>query len=143
DSKGCFDHINHAAILRKLQTYPTMRRYIQSCLKAGVMEGLDLTLEDNMPLTTPGSFKSWNSEARCLIYLPACERDCSRHLLVACSSGHIPQRPRLVDKVRGIEYLYTGMLPAVKWCHNRRLLPWLAALGKGHLRVIKPESQVI
>jgi RNA-directed DNA polymerase len=39
DIAGCFDHISHAALLRKLQTYPSMRRYIQGCLKAGVLEG--------------------------------------------------------------------------------------------------------
>jgi RNA-directed DNA polymerase len=39
DIQGCFDHINHTALLRKLQTYPAMRRYIQGCLKAGVLEG--------------------------------------------------------------------------------------------------------
>ena len=39
DIKGCFDHINHTALLRKLQTYPAMRRYIKGCLKAGVLEG--------------------------------------------------------------------------------------------------------
>lgn len=43
DIAGCFDHINHAALLAKLQTYPTMRRYIRACLKAGVMEGMELT----------------------------------------------------------------------------------------------------
>ena len=39
DITGCFDHINHAALLGKLQTYPAMRRYIKGCLKAGVLEG--------------------------------------------------------------------------------------------------------
>jgi RNA-directed DNA polymerase len=39
DIAGCFDHISHAALLKKLQTYPAMRRYVKGCLKAGVMEG--------------------------------------------------------------------------------------------------------
>ena len=37
DIKGCFDNINHQALLEKLQTYPAMRRLIKGWLKAGVM----------------------------------------------------------------------------------------------------------
>jgi RNA-directed DNA polymerase len=43
DIKGCFDNINHKALLKKLNTYPQMRQTIKGWLKAGVMEGLDLT----------------------------------------------------------------------------------------------------
>ena len=43
DIRGAFDHISHQALLNKLETYPTMRRYIRSCLKAGVMEHLKLS----------------------------------------------------------------------------------------------------
>lgn len=43
DIAGCFDHINHQALLGKLGTYPAMRRYINACLKAGVMEGVTLS----------------------------------------------------------------------------------------------------
>jgi RNA-directed DNA polymerase len=39
DIQGCFDHIDHAALLGKLKTYPTMRRLIKGWLKAGVLEG--------------------------------------------------------------------------------------------------------
>jgi RNA-directed DNA polymerase len=38
DIKGCFDHINHEALLRKLKTYPAMRQVIRAWLKAGVMD---------------------------------------------------------------------------------------------------------
>jgi RNA-directed DNA polymerase len=38
DLKGCFDNINHAALLNKLRTVPTMRRAIKGWLKAGVMD---------------------------------------------------------------------------------------------------------
>jgi RNA-directed DNA polymerase len=38
DIKGCFDHIDHQALLGKLGTYPAMRRAIKAWLKAGVME---------------------------------------------------------------------------------------------------------
>jgi len=38
DIRGCFDHIDHAALLRKLTTYPAMKRLIKGWLKAGVME---------------------------------------------------------------------------------------------------------
>ncbi len=38
DIKGCFDNIDHQALLQKLNTYPAMRQAIKSWLKAGVLE---------------------------------------------------------------------------------------------------------
>jgi len=43
DIKGCFDNINHQALLEKLRTYPTMRRLVKGWLIAGVMDGLELS----------------------------------------------------------------------------------------------------
>lgn len=43
DIKGCFDKIDQNALLTKLQTYPQIRQLIKGWLKAGVMEGVDLT----------------------------------------------------------------------------------------------------
>jgi RNA-directed DNA polymerase len=43
DIKGCFDNIDHQALLGKLRTYPAMRRLIKGWLKAGVMDGLELS----------------------------------------------------------------------------------------------------
>jgi RNA-directed DNA polymerase len=43
DIKGCFDTIDHQALLNKLRTYPKLSRLIRGWLKAGVMEGLDFT----------------------------------------------------------------------------------------------------
>jgi len=43
DIKGCFDHINHEALLKKLHTYPKLTHLIQGWLKAGVMEGVEIT----------------------------------------------------------------------------------------------------
>ncbi len=42
DIKGCFDHIDHQALLEKMSTYPAMRRLVKGWLRAGVMDGLDL-----------------------------------------------------------------------------------------------------
>jgi RNA-directed DNA polymerase len=39
DIAKCFDRINHAALLQKLNTYPALRRQIKAWLKAGVMDG--------------------------------------------------------------------------------------------------------
>jgi RNA-directed DNA polymerase len=39
DISNCFDRINHDALLKKLNTYPTLRRQIRAWLKAGVMDG--------------------------------------------------------------------------------------------------------
>jgi RNA-directed DNA polymerase len=39
DIAKCFDRINHTALLKKLHTYPTLRRVIKAWLKAGVMDG--------------------------------------------------------------------------------------------------------
>jgi RNA-directed DNA polymerase len=38
DIAGCFDHINQEALLHKLNTYPAMKRTIQSWLKAGMID---------------------------------------------------------------------------------------------------------
>src|SRR6266516_788665 len=43
DIKGCFDNIDHQALLEKLRTYPAMRRLVKGWLIAGVMEGMDLS----------------------------------------------------------------------------------------------------
>jgi len=43
DIKGCFDNIDHQALLGKLRTYPAMRRLVKGWLKAGVMDGLELS----------------------------------------------------------------------------------------------------
>ena len=42
DIAKCFDRINHEALLRKLNTSPTIRRQIRSWLKAGVMDNEQL-----------------------------------------------------------------------------------------------------
>jgi RNA-directed DNA polymerase len=39
DISGCFDHINHKALLDKLDTFPAMRRAVRAWLKAGLSEG--------------------------------------------------------------------------------------------------------
>jgi len=44
DIAKCFDKINHDALLRKVNTYPTMQRQIKAWIKAGVMDG-DLFVE--------------------------------------------------------------------------------------------------
>jgi RNA-directed DNA polymerase len=39
DIKGCFDNIDHIALLKKLNTFPKLRRVIKKWLRSGVMEG--------------------------------------------------------------------------------------------------------
>jgi RNA-directed DNA polymerase len=46
DIAGCFDNINHEALLRKLETYPTMKRLVRGWLKAGVMENQTFSLTE-------------------------------------------------------------------------------------------------
>ena len=38
DIKGCFDNIDHESLLRKVNTYPRMRRIIKGWLKAGILD---------------------------------------------------------------------------------------------------------
>jgi RNA-directed DNA polymerase len=38
DIKGAFDHINHDALLRKIDTYPAMKQAIKAWLKAGIID---------------------------------------------------------------------------------------------------------
>ncbi|GAC1489371.1 MAG: group II intron reverse transcriptase/maturase [Chamaesiphon sp.] len=42
DIAKCFDKINHEALLRKLNTFPILRRQIKAWLKSGVMDGKQL-----------------------------------------------------------------------------------------------------
>src|ERR671933_2701717 len=42
DIAKCFDHIDHEALLNKLNTFPTIRRQIRAWLKSGVMDGSKL-----------------------------------------------------------------------------------------------------
>ena len=46
DIAACFDHIDHAALLDKLGTFPTLRRAIKGWLKAGVLDGVVLSPTD-------------------------------------------------------------------------------------------------
>lgn len=39
DIKGCFDNIDHIALLQKINTFPKLQRIIKGWLKNGVMEG--------------------------------------------------------------------------------------------------------
>lgn len=43
DIAQCFDKIDHQALLNKLQTFPHLRRTIRAWLKAGVMEGREVS----------------------------------------------------------------------------------------------------
>ncbi len=38
DISKCFDKINHEELLKKINTFPTMRRLIKAWLKSGVMD---------------------------------------------------------------------------------------------------------
>jgi RNA-directed DNA polymerase len=50
DTRGCFDHIAHAALLNKLHTFPALRCTIAAWLKAGVLEeGSLLPTESGTP----------------------------------------------------------------------------------------------
>lgn len=42
DIAKCFDKIDHEQLLRKLNTFPTLRRQIKAWLKSGVMDGKEL-----------------------------------------------------------------------------------------------------
>lgn len=42
DIAKCFDKINHERLLKKLNTFPTLRRQIKAWLKSGVMDGKEL-----------------------------------------------------------------------------------------------------
>src|SRR5438876_12131417 len=43
DIKGCFDHIDHQALLEKWRTYPARRQLVKGWLKAGVMDGVNFS----------------------------------------------------------------------------------------------------
>jgi RNA-directed DNA polymerase len=50
DIAGCFDNINHQALLDKLKTFPLLRKVIKGWLKAGIMEnGIFYTSEAGTP----------------------------------------------------------------------------------------------
>jgi RNA-directed DNA polymerase len=43
DIAGCFDNINQHALVEKLHTYPALRQAVKAWLKAGVLEGVEVT----------------------------------------------------------------------------------------------------
>jgi len=43
DISKCFDQINHEALLRKINTFPTLRQQIKAWLKSGVIDGKSLS----------------------------------------------------------------------------------------------------
>lgn len=50
DIKGCFDNINHAALLKKINTSPSIKKLISVWLKAGIMEdGIERPNESGTP----------------------------------------------------------------------------------------------
>ena len=54
DIAKCFDRINRPSLLKKLATYPTLRRMIRAWLNTGVMDGDDLfTTETGVPQGGP------------------------------------------------------------------------------------------
>lgn len=54
DIKGCFDNIDHNALLEKLQTYPKLRKTIGAWLKAGVRVGFNGPNEETEKGTPQG-----------------------------------------------------------------------------------------
>jgi RNA-directed DNA polymerase len=46
DIASCFDRIDHAALLAKLRTFPTLRRAMRGWLKAGVLDGPEVFATD-------------------------------------------------------------------------------------------------
>ena len=84
DIAKCFDKINHNALLRKLNTYPSMKRVIRSWLKAGVIDnGTFLTTDEGTPqggVLSPllANIALHGMENRIKQYaetLPGCKRD--------------------------------------------------------------------
>lgn len=51
--KGCFDHIGHEQLLKKLNTVPMFKNQIKAWLKAGVLSGLENELGEINQLSTP------------------------------------------------------------------------------------------
>ena len=50
DIAGCFDNIDHSALLTKLNTYPALRHIVKMWLKAGVMDaGVFASTEKGTP----------------------------------------------------------------------------------------------
>lgn len=41
--KGCFANINYQTLMKKMQTYPTMRRSVRNWLKAGILEEVEIS----------------------------------------------------------------------------------------------------
>jgi RNA-directed DNA polymerase len=54
DIAACFDRINRTALVRKLHTFPTLRRAIRGWLDAGVLDGTELfPTEEGVPQGAP------------------------------------------------------------------------------------------
>jgi RNA-directed DNA polymerase len=53
DIAKCFDQIDHEALLKKLNTFPTLRRQIKAWLKAGVIDWSGYSNRDKSRTVSP------------------------------------------------------------------------------------------
>jgi RNA-directed DNA polymerase len=64
DIAACFDRIDQTALLRKLHTFPTLRRAIRGWLKAGGLDGQELLKSWSAALAA-GWFTAVASQVAC------------------------------------------------------------------------------
>ena len=69
DISKCFDKINHEVLLRKLNTFPTIRRQVKAWLKAGVMDGQQLFPTNESGLRHFGGHFNPDSADKALIHI--------------------------------------------------------------------------
>ena len=118
DIEKAFDHVNHAVLLEKLQTFPVLRHAISAWLKAGVMDG-NIYLASTMGIAQGGVLSPLLMNVA-LHGMEAVVIDTAAH-------GYNREQPLLVRYADDFVLLHADLKELQQAV--RRVKHWLATLG--------------
>ena len=118
DIEKAFDHVNHAVLLEKLQTFPVLRQAISAWLKAGVMDG-NIYVASTMGIAQGGVLSPLLMNVA-LHGMEAVVIDNAAH-------GYNKEQPLLVRYADDFVLLHTDLKELQQAV--RRVKHWLATIG--------------
>jgi len=118
DIEGAFDHVNHAVLLEKLQTFPALRQAIHSWLTAGVMDG-NTYFSSNMGIAQGGVLSP--------LLLNVALHGMEAVVTDGSTNGHTREQPLLVRYADDFVLLHADLKELQQAV--RRVKHWLATIG--------------
>ena|SRR5690349_19234023 len=115
DIAGCFDHINHDALVQKLSSYPRLTQAVKAWLRAGVLEG-------NVFVETPSGTPQGGVISPLLANIALHGMETA--LIGAYPSGQQPHVVRYADDFVVLHPTEEGVQKA-----QARAAAWLAGMG--------------